>query len=205
MPSPIHILTHLRCNKKFGVIAPHKPVLMLAILEAYRRGLLKSNRVAISPELVALFKQIWAQLAITTHQPNMSYPFYHLTGDGFWTLIPRTDVEVVQLLGSKAKNLATLDAAVDHAVIRQDVAEWMLDANRNELLEQALLDTYFPTTSYRFEPQADLPDLTTPIQKQLLETSAYEYREQIKIYMAAEDGEGIYLRCATFKRLIPQI
>lgn len=45
----------LRIDKAHG-IAPHKPILLLSILQTFQNGNSNSKRICISPELVALFK-----------------------------------------------------------------------------------------------------------------------------------------------------
>lgn len=77
----------LRVDRTHGV-APHKPILLLSILQSYRSGVIRDDRVYITPELVALFKANWNLLVITSHDCNISYPFYHLKSSGFWKLIP---------------------------------------------------------------------------------------------------------------------
>src|SRR5690554_7002866 len=83
-------------NKKRGD-APHKPVLLLAIIEGIENGDIISNRIAISPELVLSFKDIWSKIVVIDHLQNFSMPFFRLKSDGFWKLhskhgsfIPRT-------------------------------------------------------------------------------------------------------------------
>lgn len=42
-----------------GVKAPHKPLLLLAILNLCQRGIINDNHIVLSSELVAEFKRLW--------------------------------------------------------------------------------------------------------------------------------------------------
>ena len=42
-----------------GVKAPHKPLLLLAILNLCQRGTIKDNHIVLSSELVGEFKRLW--------------------------------------------------------------------------------------------------------------------------------------------------
>ena len=48
-------------NKLYGK-APHKPVLLLAVIEQIESGNITDNRVYITAELVAAFQKIWLKL-----------------------------------------------------------------------------------------------------------------------------------------------
>jgi putative restriction endonuclease len=64
--------------------APHKPVLLLTLLDAVEQSIIKDNFVPISPELTALFRQHWQALVPPgTWHEKMSLPFRHLLHDGF--------------------------------------------------------------------------------------------------------------------------
>ena len=45
-----------------GVKAPHKPLLLLAILNLCQRGIIKDNHIVLSSELVAEFRKFFSSL-----------------------------------------------------------------------------------------------------------------------------------------------
>ena len=69
--------TSLRRDNKNGG-APHKPILLLSVIEVFENNLFNTNQVFIIPELVANFKRIWTQLVDTRHHSIFSLPFYHI-------------------------------------------------------------------------------------------------------------------------------
>jgi len=135
----------LRIDRAHG-IAPHKPILLLSILQTFQIGINNSQRIYISPELVALFKSNWSLLVISNHDCRFALPFYHLTSDKFWKLIPKPGFENILQLSASLRSFANLNAAVDFAVTDEDLLALMNDKKSNGILQQFLLDKYFPET-----------------------------------------------------------
>ena len=115
----------LRIDRSHG-IAPHKPILLLSVLQAFQNYLIINQRIYITPELVALFKSNWSLLVITNHDCRISYPFYYLKSDKFWKLIPKNGFENINQMGSIMKSFFNLNAAIDFAFI---------DANKGEYIK----------------------------------------------------------------------
>jgi putative restriction endonuclease len=77
-------LGKLRIDRK-GTPAPHKPLLLLVVIELAERGLLMSKVLALTPELAFRFCTFWCAVAYRrTQGPDVRYPFYHLQSGGFW-------------------------------------------------------------------------------------------------------------------------
>lgn len=70
---------------RFGP-APHKLILLLAILDEAERGHLTLNRVAPTERLERRFAVIWQEQVATEHHMSLALPFFHLQHDGFWLL-----------------------------------------------------------------------------------------------------------------------
>ena len=64
-------------NKGLGK-APHKPILLISLIQLIREKLIISNRIYITPKLVLAFKSNWNILVQTKHGPNFSLPFFYL-------------------------------------------------------------------------------------------------------------------------------
>lgn len=72
---------------RFGS-APHKPVLLLAVIKGFEEGWIADNRIELSPELVATFKTLWQRLVQSGHSPLIAQPFFFMRGEGFWSHVP---------------------------------------------------------------------------------------------------------------------
>ncbi|NNC87229.1 MAG: hypothetical protein HKN82_02075 [Akkermansiaceae bacterium] len=79
---------NLRRDKKGRHEKPHKPVVLLTVLDLVERGELTGNRIAFTPELVDRYKEIFEVVAGESDRPNIHLPLYHLSGDGFWHHVP---------------------------------------------------------------------------------------------------------------------
>jgi len=81
-------LTRLRVDRARGNAAPHKPLLLLVVLELAEHSMLPSEALPLSPELAFRFFTYWSIVAYRRKQPpNVRFPFHHLQSDGIWTAI----------------------------------------------------------------------------------------------------------------------
>src|SRR4051794_35971479 len=79
-------LTRLKVDKARGDPAPHKPLLVLVILELAEHGLLPKDVLPLTPELAFRFCTYWGIVAHRRSQrPDVRYPFFHLKSDGIWS------------------------------------------------------------------------------------------------------------------------
>ena len=77
-------LVDLKVDVAKGNPAPHKPLLLLVIMERTEQGLLQ-NVLHLSPELNFEFCAYWHIVAYRrTQPPDIRLPFYHLGSSGCW-------------------------------------------------------------------------------------------------------------------------
>lgn len=195
----------LRIDRSHGV-APHKPILLISVLQTYLNGINSSQRISITPELVALFRSNWNLLVVTKHDCRISYPFYHLKSEKFWHLIPKNGYDNIDKLGSMVKSFANLNAAVDYVWIDEDLLYLLRDRKSNEILIQFLLDEYFPNSKYNFNKSFGIQQkLFEELENKILNEPSEEYRQEIKELLEQKNEEEIFLRGSLFKREIPRI
>jgi len=101
--------SQLRVDRSKGAPAPHKPILRLSIITEIKKGNITDNKIYITPELVAQFKDYWHQLV---HNPifssDFSLPFYHLKSDGFWFLHTFVGKEILLTSSNSIKSFGQL-------------------------------------------------------------------------------------------------
>ena len=79
-------LTRLRQNRNSG-LAPHKPVLLLALFDYLDQTTTPTNHFPIDTQLAALFDRNWALYGGTAHTKQLYQPlFYHQKDQLGWTL-----------------------------------------------------------------------------------------------------------------------
>lgn len=59
---------------KYGP-APHKPILLLTLIELIEKGFVIDNRFEVNVDLVGLFQENWRLLVPTAHHPDFTLPF----------------------------------------------------------------------------------------------------------------------------------
>jgi putative restriction endonuclease len=194
-------------NKTLGK-APHKPILLLSIIQLIHKGEIQSNRIYITGELVIAFKSNWNKLVETNHIPNFALPFFHLSSEPFWRLVYINKLS----LGSNVKisSLGKLKNSIDFAEIDKDLFELLLNPISRTEIENSILSTYFPSTKSNYQfGIVTMYDLETVIKEQILNDTKEEYRTLMK-NIAEESSENEieeerFIRGSIFKREIPKI
>jgi putative restriction endonuclease len=146
----MHALSHLHTasGNAFPVEtlqrAPHKPILLLAVLDLAAQGKLTENFVAISPDLAELFRGYWVRVMPSSRKTaQWAYPFFYLRSEGFWHLVPKTGMELDL---KQVRNISSLSHLQDVASgARLDDALYALiciEDTRNTL-RATLIERYF--------------------------------------------------------------
>lgn len=202
--------TYINAFKKLkrahqGGGAPHKPILLLAILDCIIQGKIQSNKIYISPELILCFKELWFKLVKTPHRLNFALPFYHMQSESFWKLICKPGYHIELTTSNSIKSLSSLDNSLLYAELDIDLFNLMSNAITNELLRLELLKLYFNETS---NITADF-SLFNSIESQILNDDKLEYTSRIMELTSTlskdEIEEEIFVRGRMFKREVPRI
>lgn len=195
----------LRVDRTHG-IAPHKPILLLSVLQGFDSRSIVGERIYFTPELIASFKNNWNLLVKTNHDCRISYPFYHLKSERFWTLIPKLGFNNINEMGSIVKSFARLSTAVECAIIDDDLLQLMQDHGSNNLLQHFILNQYFPGNNLDLDNLlVGQKKLVDDIEDQILNEDPVEYKRHIENFIKQHDDENIFLRGCLFKREIPKI
>ena len=81
-------LRKLRVDRASGDPAPHKPLLLLVILDLAEQGQLSKALLPLTPELAFRFFGFWSIIARRRSQkPDVRLPFHYLQSDGFWSAL----------------------------------------------------------------------------------------------------------------------
>jgi putative restriction endonuclease len=81
----LHKLATLRIDRARGNPAPHKPLLLLVIMEMMEKGEIVSVEVTLSPDIAFRFSVFWSVVAPRRKQrPEVRLPFHYLGSSGIW-------------------------------------------------------------------------------------------------------------------------
>lgn len=196
----------LRRDHKNGG-APHKPILLISLIQAFQQNLFGSNKIFIIPELVGLFKSNWKCLVKTNHQCLFTLPFYHMHTEPFWELIPNAGCELWVKSKSSMRSFSNLTTAINYSQIDNELLKILENKHDSEILLHFLLDKYFPNTKSNFSSEGN--NYFTNIEKQIIQEPKEEYKKRLLLIREQLDNdafqEEIYVRSNIFKKEIPKI
>ena len=193
----IYKFTKLRVDRSNGKPAPHKPILLLSIIHGIETHQIKENRILITPELVATFKDYWHKLVTDVRfTSNFSLPFYHLKSDGFWYLQTYLGRELVLTRSNSIKSFSQLKQVVEYAYFNNDLFELIQNEHTRQILKRTLLDTYF--SNIKLEQSNDL---IREVINQILHEPPTIYKTKALSF----DEEEVFVRSGIFKKEIPKI
>lgn len=194
--------TSLRRDYKYGG-APHKPILILSVIECFEQHLITSNEIYITPELVGEFRSLWNfYVDSPNHSPRFTLPFYHLRNEksNFWKLVPNEGCSVWIESKSAMRGFDNLKVAVNRAEIDAELTLLLKSNVERQILKQAIISEYFPHIS----DSNDKYKLIDEISDEIVMMPSVEYKKRI-IYLKetlSTDGfaEEVFIRSGRFKR-----
>lgn len=186
--------------------APHKPILLISVIQGFQNNLITSEKIYITPELVSIFNTNWSLLVTSKNDCRFALPFTHLSGDKFWQLIPKIGYENIVNIKSSLRSFINLNLAVEYAIIDIDLFELLIKKEESNILLNLLLDTYFPESKINFNNSNNNPlKGIDEIENQILNEPSISYKKIMQDLIANKSEEEIYIRGGVFKREIPKI
>ena len=129
----------LNTNKRAGVEAPHKPILLLAIMDLVESGLINGARIELSEQLERTFLHNWKRYVGSSllFQPKVATPFWHMQNEPFYRLYTNDGKE---LPGSPYSVKKLRENT--YAILEKSLLELMKDENCRAQLRVVLVSTY---------------------------------------------------------------
>ena len=121
--------------------APHKPFLLLSVMDMIAQGQIIENFIDPSFELVDTWNGYWNAVMPVGQRSTMAYPFPRLQTDGFWhrTANPGYDAEIDYNVSSMTR----LREVYAGARLDDELFIYMMDPVSRERLRAVLVQTYF--------------------------------------------------------------
>jgi len=190
---------------KYGS-APHKPVLLLAVLRGMEEGWIAENRIELSPELVGAFRSIWKNLVTTGHSPLIAQPFFYMRSEKFWHHVPNPEYESWVRISKNCQSIGVLNKAVAYAQFDPDLFMLAMSPAHRAVLKLTLLEDYFPHSQVDAADGVSYWDL---VSNQILAESSAEYQAEIRRLQNTLDKdsfeEEVFVRSGVFKRQVPLV
>lgn len=133
----------LRVNKAGRRVAPHKGVLLLAVMDLVERGDVCAPFVPVSGTLERQFKLLWHRWVPATnkYRCTVSYPFFHMASSPFWKLVPLVPGRPLQ---KEYSTVTALRRDVAGAAIDKELFWQMRTESGRAALRRVIFDNYLP-------------------------------------------------------------
>jgi len=125
-------IAKLKVDRASGDPAPHKPLLLLVVLDIAAHGRLPAKVLPLTPELAFQFCTYWTVVAHRRKQrPDVRLPFHHLQNDGFWSCV------------AEDGNFTVDFRATRYAVLNLEFAAIANDSTFRDQARRLLIAKYF--------------------------------------------------------------
>lgn len=191
----------LNVSRSAGV-APNKPILILSLIELIERSHIISNRIYLSPELIATFFKFWHELEIE-RKPDIGMPFFHLKNDGFWHFKANAGFEYVESPSSriKVRTVSALRQAVNYVYLDPELFLLLKHPDSRHQLTLALIDSWFSDRTQQIE-RSLLSDAFANISDEFKITGGRVYkREEVE----TADPQTAIVRDGAFRKIVTSV
>lgn len=142
------MFSHLHVKVTFGQHAPHKPLLLISVIDLIETGVITSNRIHYTRELDSQFHHNWIRYVayIEGHSARSATPFFHLSFEPFWHL------QLTENCQRTIKDLAEariymkpekMNEAIECAIIDPDLFDLFQDGYIRAKFRVLLISRYF--------------------------------------------------------------
>lgn len=150
MDALLNQITSLRRATTKSGLAPHKPILLLALLESFDEGEIGQNWIEINEALLTRFYDLWNVLVNKMNTPNFALTFFHLSNErkGLWKLSVTPGKNIITTHRFTYKSLKVLKETFLGAQLSDAFYSAIINPQKRDMLKIALLNTYFPDSDF---------------------------------------------------------
>ncbi|NGP89192.1 HNH endonuclease [Fodinibius halophilus] len=153
--------------------APHKPFLLLSILDGIEIGWIDDPRITLTQDLIETFFRYWNRIMGEDRKTTIALPFFHMKSEPFWDLHYREGMTPY----SNSPSLGGLMKRLSHARMDDQLFAMMQDEEGQQRISSTIIRHYF---------SEDLREEIQSIHR--INIGAYRYAEQLEL-LAAEPFE----------------
>lgn len=126
--------------------APHKPILLLAVMDLIDRGVINAPFIDVSADLVELnelFGLYWRQIIPLGQSSSIAFPFSRLDREPFWHLLPQPGKELTPAIINNTSTITYLRKQVLGAAFDEELFLLMKTEAGRDALREALFQSCF--------------------------------------------------------------
>lgn len=159
--------------------APHKPFLLLSVLDLFAEEALDENVIELDPRLLDLFNGYWERIMLEKRRGNIALPFFHLSSEGFWHLVPQSGSEDVIEVGRRLRTIRQLKDHTRGARLDEDLYALLTSEQPRDILRTTLIQSHFDESVH-----SDL------VEQSSIHVEAFRYRRTLLQQARGKDSAG---------------
>ncbi len=126
--------------------APHKPLLLLAVLDLVHRGVITTPFIDVTADLVELnelFNLYWRRVVPLGQTSSIAFPFSRLSREPFWELVPQPGKAITDAVINNTASVSYLHKYALGTKLDDGLFRVMQSGDGREALREALLLSCF--------------------------------------------------------------
>lgn len=126
--------------------APHKPILLLAVLDLVHRHVINTPFIDVTADLVELnelFNLYWRRIIPLGQTSSIAFPFSRLDREPFWQLVPQPGKAITPAIINNTSSVSYLRKYALGAKLDEGLFRIMQSGEGREALREALLRSTF--------------------------------------------------------------
>ncbi len=126
-------------NEKTKGRAPHKPFLILSILDGISEGWIDSPEIVPDQELANHFFEYWDRIMGTDRTTTIALPFFHMNSEPFWSLKYKSREKPF----TYSPSWGAVKERIAHAKLDEELFKLFANTNDRDKIRNRLFETYF--------------------------------------------------------------
>lgn len=119
--------------------APHKPFLLLSILDGIEQGWISDNYIDLSQNLIETFFEYWNSIVGNDRVTTIALPFFHMQSEPFWKLHYKDGKKEYK----NSPSLGGLTDRIKYAEADEHLFSMFKNPDNREAIRSFLLSQYF--------------------------------------------------------------
>lgn len=133
--------------------APHKPLLLLALMDMFARGAVVSSFIDVREDLIELnelFTNYWRQVVPIRQTSSIAFPFSRLNNEPFWELVPANSQEIDRKTVNCINTVNQLRQVAIGGRLNDGLFQLLQKEENRAALRQTLLESCFSPKAISF-------------------------------------------------------
>lgn len=168
---------NLNVNIAGGHVSPHKPCMLLSVIDLFDFQPRRDECIYYSPPLLERYLELFAIVGSGRDRPNPFLPFFFLRSEGFWELVSIPGHEETLSRMRSPGSASQLQRHVQHARLAPELHALLQDAEARRVLAEALVERWFSARDIALVHRLESTPLINGYERRLRGLEAPNQRE----------------------------